>query len=366
MENPEQSGGRGTENPRLLDEELARDACVAIVFHLLSNTLQARHIDQWDRKRALLLADYARRSKELPPELQSRLDRAVVGSFNAEWGSVDARDFSLPHETNVDVAIITVLPEELKAALDVFKISEQPQGSQPFYETQVSCQGRPENPLDVVITSAPRSLGVHIGAPIARLRNKYSPRAVFLVGTAAGRVGKAQPGDVVIAQRVFYCESGRLSPRGKEPRPQWAEPRNAYGNGLFSYDPDATEFHTRISEFIGSLTPNHRPPGLRDDRRITVHQANTTIATGDIVLRDGKYLEEVSARFDETIRAFDEESYGFADSVRDLEWAVFRGITDLAGRRHDDRWKYPAAGFAAVCLRDFLESRYVPPDVADL
>src|SRR5689334_21980644 len=118
MELTQDHDGRYTENPRLLDEELARDACVAIVFHLLSNTLRAGHIDQWDRKRALLLADYARRSKELPPELQGRLDRAVVGSFDVESDSVDARDFSLPRETNVDVAIITVLPEELKAALD--------------------------------------------------------------------------------------------------------------------------------------------------------------------------------------------------------------------------------------------------------
>jgi hypothetical protein len=89
-----------------------------------------------------------------------------------------------------------------------------------------------------------------------------------------------------------------------------------------------------------------------------------TIATGENVLRDGQLLEYLARRFDETIRAVDQESYGFAVAVRDLEWAIFRGVSDTAGPEQDDSWKYPAAGFAAICLFDFLETCYVPPDVA--
>ena len=83
-------------------------------------------------------------------------------------------------------------------------------------------------------------------------------------------------------------------------------------------------------------------------------------------MRDGAALELLAARHDDTIRAVDQESYGFADSVRDLPWAVFRGVSDLANTEQDDRWKYVSAGLAALSLRDFLENYFVPSDVAEL
>jgi adenosylhomocysteine nucleosidase len=361
----DQISGRSTNFPSLRNEEIAREACLGIMFHLLAEGQRTPMDGHWDRKRLLLLADYARRSEELPTELQGRFDRAVILSLNAERASMDPAELArsiVPRE--VDVAIITILPEELRAVLNVFGVEEQPHSGQPFYDTQLNCRGRPSRALDVVITSAPKPLNVHVGAPIARLRNKYSPRAAFLVGIAGGRQGRAKRGDIVIGQRVFYYEPGRVTTKGIAPRPQSAEPSNAYGNGLFSYDPHQTNFYARVRDFVTNLSDHYRPTDLSDDQVPEIHRA--TIASGENVLRDGKVLKEIADRFDDTIRAVDQESYGFADSVRDLPWAVFRGISDTANPKQDDRWKYSAAGLAALCLRDFLETFYVPPDVADL
>src|SRR5712691_954556 len=297
------------------DEELARDACLGMIFHLLSYNPTTSNRDHWERQRALLLADYARRSRELPVELQGRLDRAVIGSFDAQLDPTDAVEFALPKESAIDVAIVTILPDELRATLRVFEVTEQPQMAQPFYETKVSCQGRPSRALDVVITSAAKPLNVHIAAPVTQLRNKYAPHTIFLVGIAGGRQAKTHHGDVVIAQRVFYYEPGRVTPKGKDPRPQWAESQNAYGNGLYYYDPRETRFFEKIQEFINDLAPHHRPTELTTDYKLEVHQAST-LAAGENVLRDGKILEDLAQRFDETIRAADQESYGFADMVR--------------------------------------------------
>jgi nucleoside phosphorylase len=217
----------------------------------------------------------------------------------------------------------------------------------------------------VVITAAPKPLNVHIGAPVARLRNQYSPAAVFLVGIAGGRKGKISRGDVVIAQRVFYPEPEHRSKSTTAVRPQWAESFNAYGNGLYSYDPRETEYYSRVREFTARLSDQNRPPNLRTDHEPQVFRSNTTIAAGETVYRDGAALEQLAVRFDDTIRAVDQESYGFADAVRDLPWAVFRGISDLADEVKDDRWKYPVSGFAALCARDFLENSFVPPDTPD-
>lgn len=347
----------------LREEEIAREACLGIIFHLGAAAERTSGHNAWDRQRLLLLADYARRSEELLPELQGPLDRAVIGSFNAARKTA-ADPVGLPGLTLTDVAIVTVLPEELQAVLDVFGIEQVPQAGQPFYQCQLPCRGRPDRPLDLVITSVLKTLNVHVGARIAPLRNKYSPQAAFLVGIAGGRPGKAGPGDVIISQRVFYYEPNRVTGDGAVPRPQIAEPSNTYGYGLLSYGSGQASLPQRIQEFTASLPPRYQPSTLQENHLPAVYHA--TIASGENILRDGTLLNILASRFDDSIAAVDQESYGFADSVRDLPWAIFRGISDNADEIQDDRWKYVAAGFAAVCLRDFLETFYVPPDVPEL
>jgi nucleoside phosphorylase/CheY-like chemotaxis protein len=269
-----------------------------------------------------------------------------------------------PAQAQVDVAIVTVLPEELRAVLDVFGIAQVPQAGQPFYRCQLPCRGRPGRPLEIVITSVLKPLNVHMGARIAPLRHKFSPLAAFLVGIAGGRPGKAAPGDVIISQRVFYYEPGRVTSDGTAPRPQTAEPSDPHGYGLLSYGSGQATLHQRIQDFIARLPPRYRPSALTVDHLPAVSQA--TVASGENILRDGTELNTLASRFDDSIAAVDQESYGFADSVRDLPWAIFRGVSDNANEIQDDRWKYVAAGFAAACLRDFLETSYVPPDVREV
>jgi nucleoside phosphorylase len=277
---------------------------------------------------------------------------------------VDELTRHLPRRQGVDVAIITILREELRATLDVFGVEEQPHRGQPFYETSVPCRGRPERDLSIVLTAASKPLNVHIAQPVERLRDRFPPSAVFLVGIAGGRKGRVKHGDVVVSRRIHYYPPGRLTRDGLAPRPEVAEPHDEYGNGLYSYDPARTAFFQRITDFASALPPERRPSALPDDFRPEVHHP-ATIAAGEVVMRDGAMLAELAGR-DDAIRAVDQESYGFASSVRDLPWAVFRGVSDLSDRRQDDRWKYASAAFAALCLRDFLENYFVPSDVADL
>lgn len=146
---PESSDELGFRLPGLPDEELARDACVALIYHLLQGGSRMSADPEWGAKRGLLVADYARRSKELPPELQRTLDRAVISSFdaNADSPSVTTLFGTLPEETKVDVALITILPEELKATLRAFGVEETLTAGQPFYRATVPCRGRPDRPL---------------------------------------------------------------------------------------------------------------------------------------------------------------------------------------------------------------------------
>jgi nucleoside phosphorylase len=316
------------------------------------------------KKRSLLLADYAYKSRGLPPSDQARLDRQVVESLlPAQVARFPEPDDMRP-EDFVDIAVLAVLSEELNATLAAFNIGEDefvaPFGSQRFYRTHLPTRYRPD-PLSVVITASGEPLNVHIGRAVEDLLRHCTPRAMFLLGIAAGVAGKVALGDVIVSKRVFYYSSARRTPDKLQPRPQHAQGSDAYGYGIFYYNPERTRYSRSVTEFITGLRPRERPEDLQDDFCPHVFTNNVTIAAGEEVLRDGIFLPELRDRFDDTIYAADQESYGFARAVRELPWLVFRGISDFGDPVQQDRWKYAASGFAAICLADFLGSQYLPP-----
>ncbi|MEU9189068.1 hypothetical protein AB0D14_31915 [Streptomyces sp. NPDC048484] len=356
--------------PDLLAEENPEQACRALA-HILdtkrdvwrSTTRSGSAVGgNGQVKRSLLVADYARRSKQLPPELRAYLDRKVINSFLPPElaGVKEDADFRHTKEA-VDVAVVTVLPEELDATLSVFGLNGEvfrSAGGQRFYPTRVPAR-RSRESLSVIITASGEPYNIHIVRCIQALLEQYAPKVVFLLGIAAGVPGQVQRGDVVVARRVHYYESARLG-AVVEPRPQYAQDSDTYGYGIFHYNPNRTNYHDEVNRFLRGLNSDDLPEGLEIGHRPHIVKDNATITSGEKVLRDGNFLRRLRDN-DNAICAADQESYGFARTVHDLPWLIFRGISDHGDDVKDDRWKYVASTFAALCLKDFLQTQYLAP-----
>ena len=366
---------RSSDAGRPRDEEPQLQACLGLLYHLLTaegnpDDRDAESQGRWELKRSLLLSDYQRRSADLDQRVKAFLDARVIDSFAAPrraeaWHDLgDAPQVAKP----VDIAILTILPEEMHAALDAFRANPRPERrdrGQAFHRAKVECRQRPGTPLTIIISSAAKPLNVHVARPITQLRNQYMPRAVFLVGIAAGLHDEVNVGDVVVPDHVFYYEAEKLTEHGHNPRPQHAEPDDPFRYGFDAYEPRTTGLAEETHAFMARMPTFRRPPSLSEDHVPRIVSHNATIAAGERVLRDGNFLAQLRERFDNTICAADQESYGFAEAVRDLPWLIFRGISDHADPVKRDEWKYAAAGCAAVCLRNFLENGYYPPDLQD-
>ena len=217
--------------PRISEPDT--EACVGLVYRLLTdeqgygNTTN-RDLGKWELRRSLLLADYARRSVNLPFGIKARLDARIVESFaaSARPQALAGLGEELPTVETCDVAILTVLREELEATIAAFGADVRPRRvqGQPIHRAQIPCANRPEGMLSVVITRTARPLNVHTLMPATRVRDHYKPLAMFLVGIAAGLPHKFNVGDVVVPRKVFYYEPERMSEGGINPRPQCAEP----------------------------------------------------------------------------------------------------------------------------------------------
>ncbi|MGP4030384.1 5'-methylthioadenosine/S-adenosylhomocysteine nucleosidase family protein [Actinomadura sp. 3N407] len=355
--------------------EPLRDACLGLLYHLLRfdedfDEDQAEssimELGKHALKRNLLLADYAERSADLHPEVRAFFDRSVIESLGARRRTEVWRELAnCPKvEEPFDVAILTILREELEATVRAFGAQKDRSLpiDQPFYRASVvRDESTNEPPLSVVITQAAKPLNVHAHRPVAEIREQYLPKIIFLVGIAAGLEGKLNLGDVAVPRKILYYEPEKMTAEGLRPRPEHTEPRE-YLFGFGVYNPEERGLSDKIRAFVEALPDYQRPNLDRAEFRPSVESVNVTIAAGERVLRDGAYLAELQRRFDETICAADQESYGFAEAARNLPWLVFRGVSDHGDPVKRDDWKYAAAGAAAVCLRDFLESTsYVRP-----
>ncbi|NUT25134.1 MAG: hypothetical protein HOV84_04230 [Streptomyces sp.] len=353
--------------------ETAEEACRTLVHLLYTRRrdwepMSSAPDGRGQLKRSLLIADYARRSLTLPPERKTVLDRLVVESFlppdpAKPWQGVPTATEAVKA---ADIGIVVVIREELEAVLEVFGLDDglfdTGPGGQRFYSTEVPSRHRPDRPLSVVVTAAARAGNVEVAAPTRALVERCAPEAVFLLGTAAGVKGKVRLGDVVATHSVHYYEPGRLaSPDVWQPRPSYGQGTDAYGYGLYYYNPRRTDFGRSVAQFLRGL-PRHLLPEAVDPAHVpVVHSTNVTIASGETVLRDGKFLKGLRERFDNTICAADMEAFGFVRAVGERRWLIFRGISDYGDARQWDNWKFLSSAFAALCVRDFLRTYYFPP-----
>jgi nucleoside phosphorylase len=187
------------------------------------------------------------------------------------------------------------------------------------------------------------------------------PATVVLLGVAAGDRNRVRLGDVVIPQAVHFYDPERVTDAGSEPRHERLLVPTDMRANLHYYDPAATGLDQQIRAFSRRMSWRDRPRLLSGFRpRVLSH--NAVIASGAKLLVDGRFLPQLRSRHDQRLVACDQESWGFAKGSEGLWWAIFRGISDHGDPQKDDRWQYLAAVCAALCLRNFLETEYLPPE----
>ena len=262
----------------------------------------------------------------------------------------------------VDVAILTVLPIELRAAQKVFRTADKfaLRGNRRFYSTHVRSRQLDGAPISIVLTSSNEPHNVQAAKAVHDIIQQFNPAAIFLVGIAGGEKKRVRLGDVVIPQAVHFYDPERLTDAGTEPRHDRALVPTDMRANLHYYDPLSTGLDRDIQAFSRRMATQERPR-LPANFRPKVISHNAVIASGAKLLVDGRFLPQLRSRHDQRLVACDQESWGFAKGSEGLWWAIFRGISDHGDPQKDDRWHYLAAACAASCLRNFLETEYIPP-----
>lgn len=319
------------------------------------------HLTEPDR----LWAERGLNNSLLPPHERPLLEAAPI---RAE-----------PDREPVDVLLVTVVPNEARAAELVFDIDRPgraPRRDDGRRYHPVTLQTEENGSLSVIVTSIGESGNMTARNAFNAMLSFYKPSLILLAGIAAGRLDGVDLGDLVIPRKVWWIEKGASLVEGFKPE---NDPRGLHrriAQLVNDHRVRGSTFYDMLKANLGKLDEDELPPGIDVNHR-PKYDNDASVAASEKLLRDGslRKLADIDG-LDRKIKLGDMESWavvgaGGSGLVGEYtpdgsEWLVVRGVSDFGEPDKDDDWQMFAAVCAVTGARHFLETTYEPPRTSSL
>jgi nucleoside phosphorylase len=319
-------------------------------------------------EQVLLLSDFLSKSKQIRPNLRNQLALEIMSAFVALDVKNRLEDFDFSaEETNprprADVAIITVIQEELIAAkiafgIDLERKENRIENGLRFWETTAMNESSQED-LKVVLTMIGKAGNVECAVACSRLFQTYEVGLCVLVGIAAGLKTKVNFGDVVSAELVLDYEGARLEPEGAKKRPTAYPLQKAIERDMNYFNPRFRGWHEEFARGMEKLKEVESTPEFPENWKPKYYRG--VILAGEKLLADGS-LPHMQAEYHDRVRAAEMEGSGFASICDEyaIPWLVFRGISDFGDpdKPKSEVWRTTSVLAAASAARAFIKSDY--------
>jgi len=254
-----------------------------------------------------------------------------------------------------EIAILTVIPEELRRALNAFNIRfikdcRKAENGTNYWHGSVRSQIVNRN-YSVVVTCIGHAGNYDCTAATSDVISEYEPKVVLLMGIAAGLRDRIKIGEVVLSERVVAYETAAIDidEEGKErmvSRPDM--PRIEY-----TIEQDVARYEASLglnrverkfqSKTLGGTYPAPSEGKEEEYQNHVATEANirtTTIASGEKLLRNPSVLYRLRWHMHGRIEVGEMEAAGLQTACRhhQLPWLVIRGISDFGDKLKDDRF----------------------------
>lgn len=293
------------------------------------------------------------------------LDRYFVGLEQQRVSTSAARaDAPAAGDTCVDIAIVTILPEEYAAVLAQLSNVRRPTPSaaHPDLHSWQVGEIRSEQyqtPFRVVLAQS-KHTNTEAANAVLNTFHAFQPLYVLVVGVAGG-LGGTRLGDVVVADRICAYGYGKITDNEYVPRTEFDSTPDGSISSL------ASTLESRAPQWYAGVD------GITTTPRIHVGP----VASGDIVVDDVDYsfFAKVLESRPKAI-AVEMEGAGLASAVQNLRsqlrpigYGMIRGISDApsgraaeAGTEARDLTKPRASAAAAACAAHLVKHAWpVPP-----
>ena len=288
---------------------------------------------------------------------------ALAGCSTIRWTSATT-------ETQVDVAIITVLPEEYHAVLrklENVRLVMEPDGSPNAYMWATGeIRSDDSNTFHRLVVAMAGEAGEVSGALVTKATiDRWNPRDVLLVGIAGGLHDSLALGDVVISTQIWGYEHGHLGSHYETGGVFFFQPAPALLESALDLGPSWRE-RIGVSAPSGNALPKVVEGKTASGNKVIENTSSDYFADSLLVNRNILSVEMEGAGAAAAI-AKDHDMGGTTGFL------MIRGISDLVEKREKgngsavdepvrnpqrDRWKRYASDVAASFAVSLIESNW--------
>ncbi|MCO7247122.1 response regulator [Halomonas sp. Mc5H-6] len=244
-------------------------------------------------------------------------------------------------ELKADVAVVTALYKvEFEALLDWEVKWEElhVEGDSNVYYTTDIINSRGKS-LKIVATSCSRMGMVSAAATTMKLCEKFNPEIAIMVGIAAGVEGKANVGDILVADPCWDWGSGKSTVVDGEAR-LLSAPHQIQIDPIIRAKFQRISTERKYLDAIATAWPANQRPSY------PLNLIVGPVASGAVVLENTNTVRDIVRQHRETI-GVEMEAYGFSYAIsisssltRNL---VVKSVCDFANLEKNDDWQAYAA-----------------------
>ena len=269
------------------------------------------------------------------------------------------------NDRSIDVGIITIIPTEIEALLDVFNARSKREliGSQIYFRTSIYSE-LAQRYLDVVISFSIDQGNTESAITTTKFLHDWYPRIMCLVGIAAGIRGKTEIGDIIVPSLIHDYSIKTYRNQEYNPRSK-SHSRSDYINTLLKLHPldqrlftekCCTELSDDIERIIEEIKNKNEVNNYVFNPQFRIHDGN--LVSDNVLIRDDHYFDRIVTSNNDKCQGGDMESSGFVRACQverlDFPWIVVRGVSDYGDNKKIDMFQSIAAKSASVALRELL------------
>src|SRR5579872_633812 len=249
--------------------------------------------------------------------------------------------------TNFDVCVVCALPEEAKAFRNVVTQQygvpfQQGTSQQNWTYLYTTIQNDHNEPLKIMLSWLPRYSSLETALLMQSLLGEFKPGFVAMTGICAGDKRKVKLGDLIIAERAFMADSGKLV-TDKDGQ------KHEYDTYTASAARDVLQF-ARIFDLRTDLVNMLKPP-----QPVQPEYHIAPMASSNAVRADNPF-DEVKIPVRGTI-AMDMEGAAFYQAVENFPGVrslLVKGVSDYGDGDKNDTFHQFASELSALYMLSFI------------
>lgn len=292
---------------------------------------------------------------ELAEALRRRIDESDPPDTPAAPRTQDGR-------YAVDVLLLTVKENELRACLDVFGVAGGTTSL--MFRDQAELWTATHSGITYGIANVGTDGNVESAIEVGKLWSHVSFQAAVLIGMAAGVRGQTALGDVIVASSVLAYEFQRMTKDGPVYRPKPYAPASREIKRVLTIGQVQPGWAKDVCEQL-LASPNFEGVGPEEPEQLDAtwrpRVRQGALLAGSKLIEDGS-LPQMKEDIHDRILGAEMEGAGFAAACvsERIPWVIVRGVADYGEPQRRKPWQYPATFAAAALVRDAIPTGRLP------